>query len=333
MRPPPDSPYGAYLRRIEADGTLRANTLTVDAPRDGGMSGAGRTSNGWRRGAGNALATVLPEPEAGLAAGILIGLRDLVDRDLAAAFTTAGVSHVVAISGWNIAIVAAAIGACAGPAGSPSPVRRHGPGDRRVRRVRRRVGVRGPGRAHGRCRAAGPREWPRGTGGHRARLDGRRAAVRRPRPRPRRRSPVVGARDRRPHRLGDADRRRPGPPDPRPIAGVADREPRASPSRRRPRRSRSSSRRSGGCHSSRRREPRGGPARRAGDGRRPRGAASPGRLVMAGAPWPSGRSWPRRPGSSCGSRSRSSTPARACRSRASPSRRPSTSCRRSCRRA
>ena len=58
----------------------------------------------------SALAAVLPEPEAGLAAGILIGLRDRVDRDLAAAFTTAGVSHVVAISGWNIAIVAAAIG-------------------------------------------------------------------------------------------------------------------------------------------------------------------------------------------------------------------------------
>ena len=50
--------------------------------------------------------SALPEPEAGLAAGMLIGLRDRVDRDLAADFTTAGASHVVAISGWNIAIVA-----------------------------------------------------------------------------------------------------------------------------------------------------------------------------------------------------------------------------------
>ena len=62
-----------------------------------------------RRGAGDLLTRVLPEPEAGLAAGILIGLRDRVDRTVAAYFTTAGVSHVVAISGWNIAIVAAAI--------------------------------------------------------------------------------------------------------------------------------------------------------------------------------------------------------------------------------
>ena len=71
----------------------------------------------FRRAAGDALALVLPEPEAGLAAGILIGLRDRVDREVAAAFTTAGVSHVVAISGWNIAIVAAAIGAVAGRLG------------------------------------------------------------------------------------------------------------------------------------------------------------------------------------------------------------------------
>ena len=56
----------------------------------------------------------LPEPQAGLADGILIGLRDRVDRDLAAAFTTAGVSHIVAISGWNIAIVAALVGALLG---------------------------------------------------------------------------------------------------------------------------------------------------------------------------------------------------------------------------
>ena len=108
-------PVRPYLRRIEADGTLRATALAL-ATTDGGTD-AGRTLERWRRGAGEALATVLPEPEAGLAAGILIGLRDLVDRDLAAAFTTAGVSHVVAISGWNIAIVAAAVGACAGRLG------------------------------------------------------------------------------------------------------------------------------------------------------------------------------------------------------------------------
>jgi competence protein ComEC len=111
IRPPPvDDDYGAYLVRIGAVGSLRAESLTVLA-----ASGSGASSlEGLRRLAADGLDRAMPEPEAGLAAGILIGLRDRVDRDLAAAFTTAGASHVVAISGWNIAIVAATLGALAG---------------------------------------------------------------------------------------------------------------------------------------------------------------------------------------------------------------------------
>src|SRR5687767_3679988 len=112
-RPRPDSPYGQYLERLGAWGTLDARSMEVLArPVD-----PGTLLEGWRRDAGEALTRVLPEPEAGLAAGILIGLRDRVDREVATAFTTAGVSHVVAISGWNIAIVAAAVGALAGRLG------------------------------------------------------------------------------------------------------------------------------------------------------------------------------------------------------------------------
>ena len=113
IRPRPESPYGEYLARIGAVGTLTSRMLEIGpAPTD-----PGRRLEELRHTAGDALARVLPEPEAGLAAGILVGLRERVDRDLAAAFTTAGVSHVVAISGWNIAIVAAAIGAVAGRLG------------------------------------------------------------------------------------------------------------------------------------------------------------------------------------------------------------------------
>ncbi len=113
IRERPESPYGTYLARIGAVGTLTSRTLVLEPASDD----PGRRLEAIRRGAAEGLAVVLPEPEAGLAAGILIGLRDLVDRDLAAAFTTAGVSHVVAISGWNIAIVAAAIGAASGRLG------------------------------------------------------------------------------------------------------------------------------------------------------------------------------------------------------------------------
>jgi competence protein ComEC len=110
IRPPSADDYGAYLARIGAVGTLRADSLVV-LPADGTLA---RTLESWRRTASAGLDRAMPEPESGLAAGVLIGLRDRVDRDLAAAFTTAGASHVVAISGWNIAIVASTLGAIAG---------------------------------------------------------------------------------------------------------------------------------------------------------------------------------------------------------------------------
>lgn len=110
IRAPPEDSYGAYLARIGALGTLRAETLEL-LPPDGSLAAA---LEGLRRGASAGLDRAMPEPEAGLAAGVLIGLRDRVDRDLAAAFTAAGASHVVAISGWNIAIVASTLAALAG---------------------------------------------------------------------------------------------------------------------------------------------------------------------------------------------------------------------------
>jgi competence protein ComEC len=110
IRPPPEDDYGAYLARIGAVGTLRADGLEV-LPATGSLAGK---LEGLRRAAAEGLDRAIPEPEAGLAAGVLIGLRDRVDRDLAAAFTTAGASHVVAISGWNIAIVASTLAALAG---------------------------------------------------------------------------------------------------------------------------------------------------------------------------------------------------------------------------
>ena len=113
LAPPPDGPYGDYLARIGVVATIQSRTLTISGAVDGPSAALERL----RRGAGDALAAAMPEPEAGLAAGIVIGLRDRVDRDLAADFTTVGASHVVAISGWNIAIVAATVAALAGGLG------------------------------------------------------------------------------------------------------------------------------------------------------------------------------------------------------------------------
>jgi competence protein ComEC len=107
LEPPSSDDYGAWLASNGIAATLTARSLDVVGS-DGSFAAA---VDRLRRGAADDLATALPEPEAGLAAGILIGLRDRVDKGVASAFTTAGVSHIVAISGWNIAIVAALVGA------------------------------------------------------------------------------------------------------------------------------------------------------------------------------------------------------------------------------
>ena len=54
---------------------------------------------------------------AGLASGILVGRRDRVAREVTDSFTTTGLSHVVAISGWNICLVAAVMGGLLSAAG------------------------------------------------------------------------------------------------------------------------------------------------------------------------------------------------------------------------
>lgn len=61
------------------------------------------------------LNSIVPEPEAALGAGILLGVRASIAPEINDAFATAGLTHVVAISGWNIAIVAALVAAMARP--------------------------------------------------------------------------------------------------------------------------------------------------------------------------------------------------------------------------
>ena len=58
---------------------------------------------------------LVPEPEAALGAGILLGVRSAIAPEINDAFATAGLTHVVAISGWNIAIVAALVAAAVRP--------------------------------------------------------------------------------------------------------------------------------------------------------------------------------------------------------------------------
>lgn len=52
------------------------------------------------------LSQVLQEPEAGLAKGLLLGGDNYLPRDLKDSFTRVGLSHMIAVSGYNITLIA-----------------------------------------------------------------------------------------------------------------------------------------------------------------------------------------------------------------------------------
>lgn len=56
------------------------------------------------------LRTVVGEPHASLLAGIIIGVRSSISEELQEAFSRAGLTHIVAISGFNIAIIIGSMG-------------------------------------------------------------------------------------------------------------------------------------------------------------------------------------------------------------------------------
>ena len=104
--------YRAYLARQGISAVARVYELEV----------VGREPNpvatvalGLRAVLLDGLQRTVPEPAAALAAGILLGVRSGIDQEIEDSFTTSGLTHVVAISGWNIAIVAAAVGSLSTP--------------------------------------------------------------------------------------------------------------------------------------------------------------------------------------------------------------------------
>ncbi|MDP2933438.1 MAG: ComEC/Rec2 family competence protein, partial [bacterium] len=56
------------------------------------------------------LSLVLPEPQNSFLAGLLVGAKRAIPKYLSDAFKTAGVSHIVAISGFNISIITRILG-------------------------------------------------------------------------------------------------------------------------------------------------------------------------------------------------------------------------------
>ncbi len=62
-----------------------------------------------RDGAQAAIVSALPEPQAGLTGGVLLGARSALPPDLTRALQIAGLTHIVVVSGFNLTIVAAVL--------------------------------------------------------------------------------------------------------------------------------------------------------------------------------------------------------------------------------
>lgn len=106
--------YREYLSRQGVGAIARARTATV-VPGEAGLPAVLAAARGLLLGGLNDL---VPEPQAALGAGILLGVRASIAPEINDAFAAAGLTHVVAISGWNIAIVAALVAALVGPLSS-----------------------------------------------------------------------------------------------------------------------------------------------------------------------------------------------------------------------
>ncbi len=53
--------------------------------------------------------SILPEPEAGLGVGVLLGGKNVLSKSISESFRRAGLSHVIVLSGYNISVVAEAV--------------------------------------------------------------------------------------------------------------------------------------------------------------------------------------------------------------------------------
>jgi len=105
FRNPGGFDYAAHLRRedILVVGSVRAERLTAGEPVDPSWPRKIRST------AREAIAGALPPASAALLAGLLLGDRADLPTEIDEAFRRAGVYHVLAVSGFNVALVAGSV--------------------------------------------------------------------------------------------------------------------------------------------------------------------------------------------------------------------------------
>ena len=96
--------YAGYLRKDGVHYVLDRPTVSLTA-HESGFSVRGhliRLKHAWMQ----AVSQTVPEPEAALAAGIIVGGKQSLSDSWMTAFRTTGLVHIVVLSGYNLTIVA-----------------------------------------------------------------------------------------------------------------------------------------------------------------------------------------------------------------------------------
>ena len=104
---PPENEEFSYREYLARQGvhSYMSQTEVTHLPGDGGNP-IRKAIYAFRDKALENIYLILPDPEASLLAGILLGVDTGLPKDLQQAFKDTGTAHIIAISGFNIAIIA-----------------------------------------------------------------------------------------------------------------------------------------------------------------------------------------------------------------------------------
>ena len=101
--------YAAYLARRSIYVQLNKAVVEHSQPPAPSLRG---TLLSLKQRAKQLIEHTIPEPQAALLVGILLGIQSSVPPDVWSAFNRTGTSHILVISGWNISIIVVALLAC-----------------------------------------------------------------------------------------------------------------------------------------------------------------------------------------------------------------------------
>lgn len=101
--------YDLFLAKDGIYALMERASLEKVAPRTGMVDEARGFFSDMKRAGIDALSTALPEPQAGLASGLILGGKQGLGKELLDDFILVGLVHIVVLSGYNVMIVAEAV--------------------------------------------------------------------------------------------------------------------------------------------------------------------------------------------------------------------------------